>query len=134
VIALLKTPLHSLRAILAGAAAAAVERWITFRPGPSVTAVTLDGWLAERPDLASRVRCIKIDVGGRESRVLAGMTEALRPLGLTVICGTTLRSDADDMLGRAGFQRHRIERGTQPFGHFLYVRPSRLTAVNGSRR
>ena len=94
--------------------------------------MTLDGWLAERPALASRVRCIKIDVGGGEARVLAGMTETLRPLGLTLICDTTIGRDADDLLGRAGFQRHRIERGTQPFGHFLYVRPRRLTAVNGS--
>jgi hypothetical protein len=96
-------------------------------------AITLDGWLAERPALASRVRCIKIDVGGGEARVLAGMTETLRPLGLTVICDTTIQSDADDLLHRAGFQRHRIERGTQPFGHFLYVRPRRLTEVKGIR-
>jgi FkbM family methyltransferase len=105
---------------------------ITFRPGPSVSAVTLDDWLAERPAIASRVRGIKIDVGGGEARVLAGMTETLRPLGLTIICDTTIGGDADDLLGRAGFQRHRIERGTQPFGHFLYVRPRRLTAVNGA--
>lgn len=100
---------------------------MTFHPGPRVAAVTLDGWLTGRPDLASRVRCIKIDVGGGEARVLAGMTVTLRSLGLTIICETTVRSEADDMLERAGFQRHRIERGTQPHGHFLYVRPRRLT-------
>lgn len=59
---------------------------------------------------------------------------ARRPLGRTVICDTTIRSDADDLLDRAGYQRHRIERGTQPFGHCLYVRPRRLTALNGSSR
>lgn len=94
-----------------------------FRPGPSVTAITLDGWLAARPNVSGRVRCIKIDVGGAEARVLAGMPEALRGPGLTIICETTIRSEADEALDRAGFQRHRIERGTQPFGHFLYVRP-----------
>lgn len=100
---------------------------VTFRPGPSVPAVTLDGWLAERPDLATRVRCIKINVGGGEARVLAGMRETLRSPGLTIICETTIRSDADDLLDSAGYQRHRIERGTQPHGHFLYMRPRRLT-------
>jgi FkbM family methyltransferase len=100
---------------------------MAFRPGARVSAVTLDGWLAERPALASRVRCIKIDVGGGEARVLAGMRETLRRAGLTIVCETTIRSDADAVLESAGYQRHRIERGTQPHGHFLYVRPRRLT-------
>jgi FkbM family methyltransferase len=100
---------------------------IAVRPGPRVPAVTLDGWLAERPTLASRVRCIKIDVGGGEARVLAGMREMLLSMGLTIICETTIRGDADEMLERAGYRRHRIERSTQPHGHFLYVRPRRLT-------
>jgi FkbM family methyltransferase len=103
---------------------------MAFRPGPRVPAVTFDGWLAERPALASRVRCIKIDVGGGEARVLAGMREALQSPGLTIICETTIRSDADELLESAGYQRHRIERGTQPHGHFLYVRPRRLTSFN----
>ena len=103
---------------------------MAFRPGPRVSAVTLDGWLAERPALASRVRCIKIDVGGGEARVLAGMRETLRSPGLTIICETTIRSEADEFLESAGYQRHRIERGTQPHGHFLYVRPRRLTGFS----
>lgn len=100
---------------------------IAFRPGAHVSAVTLDGWLAERPALSGRVRCIKIDVGGGEARVIAGMHETLRSPGLTIICDTTIRGDADEALDAAGYQRHRIERGTQPHGHFLYVRPRRLT-------
>ena len=100
---------------------------MAFRPGARVSAVTLDRWLAERPALASRVRCIKIDVGGAEARVLAGMRETLRLQGLTIICETTIRSDADAVLESAGYQRHRIERGTQPHGHFLYVRARPLT-------
>lgn len=103
---------------------------IAFRPGPRVSAVTLDRWLAERPALASRVRCIKIDVGGGEARVLAGMRETLRSHGLTIICETTIRSEADEFLDSAGYQRHRIERGTQPHGNFLYVRPRRLTGFS----
>ena len=104
---------------------------MSFHPGARVATVALDDWLAGRPDLAGRVRCIKIDVGGGEARVLAGMSETLRSSGLTIICETTIRSDADELLDRAGFQRHRIERGTQPHGHFLYVRPRRLTGFTG---
>jgi FkbM family methyltransferase len=100
---------------------------MAFRPGPRVSAVTLDGWLAERPALANHVRCIKIDVGGGEARVLTGMRETLGSPGLTIICETTIGGDADAILEQAGYQRHRIERGTQPHGHFLYVRPRRLT-------
>lgn len=102
---------------------------IAFRPGPRVSAITLDRWLAERPTVASRVRCIKIDVGGGEARVIGGMRDLLRSPGLTIICETTTRSDADELLDAAAYQRHRIERGTQPHGHFLYVRPRRLTDV-----
>jgi precorrin-6B methylase 2 len=95
-------------------------------PGHSGTrSTTLDAWLAARPDVSGRVRCIKIDVGGGEAQVLAGMRDTLRPAGLTVICETTMRSEADETLVRAGFQRHRIERGTHPHGNFLYVRPGR---------
>jgi FkbM family methyltransferase len=95
----------------------------TFRPATVVHATTLDRWLAGRPDIASRVRCIKIDVEGAESRVLAGMAQALRPSGVTILCETTIGTDADVMLERAGYRRHRIERGTLTYGNFLYVRP-----------
>lgn len=98
----------------------------SFHPAAVVHAATLDGWLAARPDIAGRVRCIKIDVEGAEARVIAGMPQTLRALDLTIICETTIGSDADVALERAGFQRHRIERGTLPYGNFLYVRPGRF--------
>jgi FkbM family methyltransferase len=95
---------------------------MAFRPATVVRATSLDEWLARRPGLASRVRCIKIDVEGAESRVLRGMTRTLVPSGVTILCETTIGSDADLLLERAGFRRHRIERGTQQYGNFLYVR------------
>jgi FkbM family methyltransferase len=95
----------------------------TLRPATVVRATSLDAWLSSRPELASRVRCIKIDVQGTESRVLAGMARTLLPSGITIICETTIGTDADVMLERAGFRRHRIERGTHTHGNFLYVRP-----------
>lgn len=98
----------------------------SFHPAAVVHAATLDGWLAARPDIAGRVRCIKIDVEGAEARVIAGMPQTLRALDLTIICETTIGSDADVALERAGFQRHRIERGTLPYGNFLYVCPGRF--------
>ena len=98
----------------------------SFHPAAVVHAATLDGWLAARPDIAGRVRYIKIDVEGAEARVIAGMPQTLRALDLTIICETTIGSDADVALERAGFQRHRIERGTLPYGNFLYVRPGRF--------
>jgi FkbM family methyltransferase len=94
-----------------------------FHPATVIHATTMDGWLAGRPDIATRVRCIKIDVEGAEARVVAGMQQSLQPSGVTVICETTIGSDADVALQRAGFRRHRIERGTLSYGNFLYVKP-----------
>jgi len=91
-----------------------------------IQATTLDRWLEGRPELSARVRCIKIDVEGAEARVIAGMQRSLRSTGLTVICDTTIGSDADAALEAARFVRHRIERGGQTHGHFLYVRPGAL--------
>jgi FkbM family methyltransferase len=100
-----------------------MRRVVPFRPATLVRATSLDAWLSARPDLRSRVRCIKIDVQGSESRVLAGMARTLQASGVTIICETTIGTDADVRLERAGFRRHRIERGTLPHGNFLYVRP-----------
>jgi FkbM family methyltransferase len=93
-----------------------------FRPATVVRSTSLDTWLAGRPALASRVRCIKIDVQGAESRVVAGMGQTLLP-GVTVLCDTSIGSDADVTLERFGYRRHRIERGTATYSNFLYVRP-----------
>lgn len=95
-----------------------------FRAAAVVHATSLDAWLSCRPELAPRVRCIKTDVQGAESRVLAGMSRTLLPTGVTIVCETTIGTDADVMLERAGFRRHRIARGISPHGNFLYVRPS----------
>jgi FkbM family methyltransferase len=97
---------------------------VAFRPAAIVPAISLDVWLSGRPELAPRVRCIKIDVEGAELRVLLGMTRTLLPLGVTILCETTIGSEADVVLEGAGFRRHRIEHGTQPYGNFLYVRPN----------
>ena len=99
---------------------------MAFQPATVVRATSLDEWLAGRPGLASRVRCVKIDVEGAESRVLGGMARTLTPPGVTILCETTIGSDADLLLERAGYRRHRIERGTQAYGNFLYVRPGVL--------
>jgi FkbM family methyltransferase len=97
-----------------------------FQASAVIPATTMDRWLEGRPELCSRVRCIKIDVEGAEGRVIAGMQRSLQPAGLTVICETTLGSGADIALEGAGFVRHRIERGSLPYGNFLYVRPGAL--------
>ena len=94
----------------------------TFRPTSVVRTTSLDLWLAGRPELASRVRCIKIDVQGAESRVVAGMGRTLLP-GVTVLCDTSIGSEADLTLERVGYRRHRIERGASVYSNFLYVRP-----------
>jgi hypothetical protein len=99
-----------------------VERVVELVP-TAVDEVSLDDWLAERPGLASRVRCIKIDVQGAESRVIAGMQRLLLPTGVTILCDTSTGSQADVTLERAGYRRHRIERGTAAQGTFLYVKP-----------
>jgi FkbM family methyltransferase len=99
-------------------------RNLKLRPSTVVHGTSLDEWLARRPTLASRVRCIKIDVQGAESRVVAGMGRTLQPRGVTILCDTSIGSEADLTLERAGYRRHRIERGTATYGNFLYVKPS----------
>lgn len=99
---------------------------VKLRPSTVVRGTSLDEWLVRRPALASRVRCIKIDVQGAESRVLAGMVRTVLPAGVTILCDTSIGSEADLALERAGYRRHRIERGTATYGNFLYVRPGGL--------
>lgn len=93
-----------------------------FRPATVVAAIALDSWLATRPELARRVRCIKIDVEGAEGRVIRGMPQTLSRGDLTIVCETTAESEADVMLRQAGFTRRRIESGNLPYGNWLYVR------------
>jgi FkbM family methyltransferase len=93
------------------------------RPDHVVGMTTLDDWMASRPGLARRVRCVKIDVEGAEARVLAGMPRLLGEPRLTIVCETTTGGAADRSLSAAGFQRERIETGAGSYGNFLYVRP-----------
>ena len=51
------------------------------------------------------------------------MARTLLPTGVTILCESTIGSEADAMLERAGFRRNRIERGTLAHANFLYVRP-----------
>lgn len=95
----------------------------TFRAAGQVRVTTFDNWLASRPELASRVRCMKIDVEGVEARVLGGMTAALQLPRLAILCETTLGSEADRALRAAGFDWRRIEPGESSYGNFLYLRP-----------
>lgn len=95
----------------------------SFRPATVVRSTSVDSWLMERPGLASRVRCVKIDVQGAESRVVAGMARTLLPAGVTILCETSIGSEADLTLEHAGYRRHRIERGAAACSNFLYVRP-----------
>jgi FkbM family methyltransferase len=94
-----------------------------FHPDSIVHVTTLDDWLASHPELVSRIRCVKIDVEGAEARVIGGMTKALQLARLTIVCETTIGSAADAALTHAGFDRHRIEPGTESYGNFLYLRP-----------
>ncbi len=50
-------------------------------------------------------------------------TRMLRTRTLTLVCKTSVGSDADRLLAAAGFQRRRIEPGSSSYRNFLYVRP-----------
>jgi len=89
-----------------------------------VPLTTIDAWLADRRDLASRIAAIKIDVEGFEGDVVAGMasTIAAAPRAI-VVCETQPDSDADRRLRAAGFGREEIEASAGGFGNYLYRRP-----------
>ena len=97
-------------------ASAAFARSVTVRT------TTLDAWLAARPLLHSRVRCIKIDVEGAEAAVIAGMAHTLRESSARIVCETSVGSAADAALLEAGFRRQQIEPGPGPYGNYLYLR------------
>lgn len=93
-----------------------------FHPDSVVHVTTLDDWMTSHPELERHIRCVKIDVEGAEARVVGGMTKTLQLATLTIVCETTIGSVADAALTHAGFDRHRIEAGTELYGNFLYVR------------
>jgi hypothetical protein len=51
------------------------------------------------------------------------MTDLLRTATPSVLCETTLGSQADRMLAAAGYRWRRIEPGASTYGNFLYLRP-----------
>jgi FkbM family methyltransferase len=91
-----------------------------FTESIAVETATLDAWLAARPELEPRIRCIKIDVEGAEALVIAGMADMLRRTRARIVCETSIGSAADTALMSAGFSRRSIESG--PYGNHLYVR------------
>jgi hypothetical protein len=93
--------------------------------GRSVTVevMTLDGWLAARPDLARRLAVIKIDVEGHEDRTVAGMHHTLKAGGpVDVICETSAGSGADRWLKSAGFDATILDLydAARQYGNHLY--------------
>lgn len=92
-------------------------------PDAAGTLPAIDAWLAARPALGSRIRCVRIDAGAEEARMISGMGTLLAQRNLTIVCATIAGGAADEALVRAGFQRRRIEPGSSPSADFLYVRP-----------
>jgi FkbM family methyltransferase len=91
-----------------------------------VPQVTLDGWLAARPDLVPRIRAIKIDVEGTEGDVLRGMRATLERCPLaTILCETSAGSDADVFLRERGYEGAPLDIRRGTFGNYCYERRAR---------
>jgi FkbM family methyltransferase len=90
-----------------------------------VNLTTLDAWLDARPDLATRVSMIKIDVEGAEDRALAGMDNLLRRApGIRVICETRAGGEADRRMASLGFTCRPLDVWNGNFGNHAYERNS----------
>lgn len=88
-----------------------------------VRRLTLDAWLAERPDLMPRVRAIKIDVEGTEADVLEGMRRTLAKCpGAAILCETEAGSAADLFLQAEGYAASFLDVRLGIFGNYLYER------------
>jgi len=88
----------------------------------SVGLISLDQWLADRPELLARLRLIKIDVEGAEAQVVDGMRQTLRHNpGVAVICETDPGGATDLTLRREGYAPRPLgERAI--VGNYLYQR------------
>jgi FkbM family methyltransferase len=99
-----------------------------------VPRLTVDGWLAAHPDLAPRIRVIKIDVEGTEADVLRGMRETLRTCPrAAILCETTAGSDADRFLREQGYDAAKIDVYHADFGNYCYERPAIGPAGSAAR-
>jgi FkbM family methyltransferase len=92
----------------------------TFVESIAIRMTSFDRWLADRPEVRDRIRCVKIDVEGTEAAAIAGMRDALARLDVRIICETSVGSAADLALLACGFARRPIEPG--PYGNHLYLR------------
>jgi len=88
-----------------------------------VSQVTLDGWLAARPELRPRIAAIKIDVEGTEADVLRGMRDTLRACPRAVVlCETSPGSPADALLRAEGYAASCLDVRHGEFGNYAYRR------------
>lgn len=88
-----------------------------------VRRVTLDGWLAERPDLLRRVRAIKIDVEGTEADVLEGLRHTIeRCPDAAILVETSSGSAADGFLRARGYEVSALDVRRGQFGNYCYER------------
>ena len=88
-----------------------------------VPATTMDRWAEGRPDLASRLAAVKIDVEGGEERVVGGMENLLARLPhLLVVCETSPGSGADRRLRALGMKARLIDDRGNAFGNYAYER------------
>jgi FkbM family methyltransferase len=86
----------------------------------SVGLISLDQWLADRPELLARLRLIKIDVEGAEAQVVDGMRQTLRHnRGVAVICETDPGGATDLTLRREGYAPESLGERTI-VGNYIY--------------
>jgi len=95
----------------------------TFPDSIEVPRITVDAWLAGRPELAPRIRVIKIDVEGTEADVLRGMRDTLRHCPrAAILCETTADGEADRFLREEGYGAVAVDVYHADFGNFCYER------------
>jgi len=95
----------------------------TFTRSIEVAQVTLDSWLAARPQLRPRIAAIKIDVEGTEADVLRGMRETLRACPrAAILCETSPGNPADVLLRAEGYVASCLDVRRGEFGNYSYQR------------
>lgn len=95
----------------------------TFDRSIDVRQLTLDAWLAERPELAPGIRVIKIDVEGTEADVVQGMRATLAACpDAAILLETEAGSVADRFLRAEGYVGSMLDVRRGVFGNYLYER------------